>query len=326
MDKRRKISVRKVLRTFVTIVTTTCCIVAVLGASQIQETKSLEKITLHIRNSQYRFLEKETLLHELTNKARIKEGQTRLAVLNVRGVEQSALDNPWVSEAEAYIDNKREMHVFVTQRIPVARLFYDNLSSYYIDSSANLLPLSGNYTFYTPVVTNIPVLANPKEGEQLRKDIIKLVRFVEKDSFWSAQIAQISITPDLNFELVPVLGLHKITFGDLTNMEEKFQNLFAFYKKVLNRVGWDRYTLLDLRFEGQIIASPAVPWEPSIKNPISNMDWVKSIIASGPAEASPVVKAIAAAKEGTARKEKKANAKKPKPVVGSPSEEDNRNN
>ncbi|HRO43322.1 MAG TPA: hypothetical protein PL009_10855 [Flavipsychrobacter sp.] len=325
MEKKRKISVRKVLRTFVTTVTTAACVVAVLGASQIQETQSVRKVALHIRNSQYRFLDKKDLWRDLITKARIVEGQTRFSVLNVKAVEKNALNNPWVSEAEAYIDTKRDLHIYVTQRIPIARIFYDNSLSCYIDSSGNLLPLSENYTFYTPVVTNVPMLADDSVNSELKKQIVALVKFVERDTFWSAQIAQISVTPDLKFELIPVLGTHKILFGDTAGMKGKFDNLFAFYKNVLNRIGWDRYELVDLRFKDQIVASPAVPWEPSIKNPISNMDWVKSIIATAPTSLDPKPKKVTASVEKNTTQPESKPKKKAAQTSQYSSEEDLRN-
>jgi cell division protein FtsQ len=162
----------------------------------------------------------------------------------------------------------------------------------------------------------------------LRAQIVKLVKFVEQDTFWSSQVAQISVTPDLQFELTPVLGTQKIVFGDTTNMKEKFTNLFAFYKKVLNRVGWNRYDVIDLRFKNQIVASPSIPWKPPTKNAISNMDWLKSIMDEAPKEdkitaqvitvapvekPAEIAKPVETAKPVEKKPEPKAIVKKPEP-------------
>lgn len=284
MEKKRKISVRKVMRTLVTFICTIACIILVLGSSQIQEKKAVRDVKLHIRNSQHRVVDSNELWRELIVKANVVEGQTPLSMLNVRAVEQNAFGHPWIADAEAYVDNSCDLHVFVTQRLPVARLFFENGTSYYVDTSGRLLPLSDHYSFYTPVVTNVPIWADDSVNQAIRLQVVRLVRFIEQDSFWSAQIAQVSLTPDLNFELTPVLGTHKIVFGDIHRLERKFAHLLAFYKKVMNKIGWDTYQVIDLRFDDQIVASPAVPWNPKVKNAISNMDWVKSIMASAPQE------------------------------------------
>jgi cell division protein FtsQ len=284
METKRKISITKVLRAFVTLVVTTGCLVAVLGASRMQHAKKLNKIELQIRNDQYRFLDKKALWDSIITERGIEEGKTMVTKLNVKAIEKTAYKNQWVENAQVYVDNKRNMHIFVTQRVPVARIFYDNGQSFYLDKSLKLLPLSEFFTYYTTVVTNVPVLTNDSINRSLRAQIVKLVKFVEQDTFWSSQVAQISVTPDLQFELTPVLGTQKIVFGDTTNMKEKFTNLFAFYKKVLNRVGWNRYDVIDLRFKNQIVASPSIPWKPPTKNAISNMDWLKSIMDEAPKE------------------------------------------
>lgn len=278
MGKKRKISIRKVLRAFVTFVAATGSVLAVLSASKIQQTKTLRNITLHVRNDSYKFLDRQALWDKVVIQQELKKGKTKLSGLDIRKVERAALSNQWVAEAQAYVDNNRDMHIYVTQRVPVARIFFDNGQSFYLDASLRLLPLSDLFTYYTTIVTNVPVLSNDSLNKNLRSQIIRLVKFVERDSFWSAQIAQIDVTHDLKFELTPVLGTHKIVFGDTSDMQEKFNNLFAFYKKVLNRIGWDRYEILDVRYSGQVVASPTIPWKPPTRNAISNMDWVKNIM------------------------------------------------
>ncbi len=283
MTKKRKISVRKVMQALVTLVVTVGCIVAVLGASEKQQTKTLRKVNLSIRNEhKYPFLDKQALWNDLVIQKGIEEGVSPISSLDVKSVEQQAYKNPWVASAQVYVDNSREINIYITQRVPVARIFYESGQSFYIDQSLNLLPLSDQFTYYTTIVTNVPVLKNDSLNRDMKAQIVKMVKFVERDTFWSSQIAQISITPDRKFELTPVLGTQRILFGDTTRMEEKFGNLFAFYKNVLNRIGWDKYETLDLRYRDQVIATPSLPMKLPTKNALSNMDWVKSIMAASP--------------------------------------------
>ena len=282
MNKKRKISWRKILQAFVTLVVTSGCIAAILSASYKQDTKNLNNISLYVKNeSKYQLLDKDALWNDVVEKKGIKEHRSKIARIDIHSMETAALKNPWVSDAQVYVDNNRDLHINVTQRIPVARVFFENGESSYLDASLNLLPLSEQFTYYTTIVMNVPS-GNDSIDRKLYAQIVKLVRFIERDSFYSAQIAQVIVTDDKKFELVPVLGTQRIFFGDTTLMKEKFRNLFAFYKNVLNRIGWDKYEVLDLSFNGQIVASPALPWKPPSKNAISNMDWLKSIMDETP--------------------------------------------
>ena len=82
------------------------------------------------------------------------------------------------------------------------------------------------------------------------------------------------------FELVPVLGNQKIVFGDTSDMKNKLDNLFAFYKNVLNRIGWDKYEVLDLRYKNQVIATPSLPYKGPIDKSVAGMNWINSIVAT----------------------------------------------
>lgn len=271
------------LRAFVTLIVTGGCIVAVLGASQMQQQHTLKNIYLHVRNEeQYQFLDKKAFMDDVIRKRDIAEHTTKIKELDIQGIEQSAYKNPWVANTEVYVDNRNDMHIYVTQRVPVARVFFENGQSCYLDTSLHMLPLSDLFSYYTTVVTNVPWYNNDSLNQVLRGQIVSLVRYVDRHPFWRAQIEQIAVTPDRKFELYPLLGTHKIIFGDTTNMNSKFDNLLAFYKSILNRIGWDKYQIVDLRFKHQVVASPSLPWKMPPKNAMSNMDWLKSIMDTEP--------------------------------------------
>lgn len=279
MARKHKISVRKVLQALITLVVAVACIAGVSDASRKQQTQTLAAISLYITNEQqYQFLDKQVLSEEIITQHALVTGRTPLGRLYLDEIETLILENPWVAGAEVYIDNRRELHLNVTQRVPVARVFFENGESFYLDTALNLLPLSDKFSYYTTVVTNVPWFNHDSLNHVLRTQIVHLVQFVDNDTFWRAQLAQISVTPDATFELYPVLGTHKILFGDTTRMLQKFETLFGFYKQVLNDIGWNRYHTLDLRYRGQLVALPALPRTRLPKNGVSNMNWLNSIM------------------------------------------------
>jgi len=283
MNTKRKISIRKVLQAVFTLVLTIGCIAAILSASKMQQEERVKNISLHVKNEmQYQFLDKQLLLSSIKNDNHLIANKTRLAAINLKKIEQDVYKNPWVAEAQVYIDNQRNMHIYATQHTPVARIFFENGQSYYLNDSLKLLPVSDKFTYYTTTVTNVPWFNNDSMNKVARAQIVSLIRTVANDSFWNAQIEQISMTPDMEFEIYPVLGTHKILFGDTIMAKRKFENVFAFYKNILNKIGWDKYQILDARYKDQVIASPALAWKMPPKGFISNMDWVKTIMGDEP--------------------------------------------
>ena len=282
MSFKRKISVRKVLQLSLTVVTGTACVIAILSASSMMTNKKLSGIDIRIRNDQYHFIDKGQVMDILFRDRNIDPANMNMKKLDANQMERILDSNPWVADAQVYVDNKQQLHISLTQRVPVARLFEQNGNSYYLDHTLKQMPLSDKYIHYTTVVTNVPLLKDDSASSAMKGEIVALVSHIDRDTFWSAQVSQVIVTDDRKFELVPVLGNHRILFGDTTSMNDKFNNLFAFYKKILNKIGWDKYEVLDIRFASQVVASPALPWKKPPENAMANMNWVKSIIGNDP--------------------------------------------
>ncbi len=280
MSEKRKISIRKIMQTLVTVLVTGACIAAMTSAARKQDAKRIKDFSINIKNEQFGFVDKADVKIKLLNDKDIDVKKISLGRLDIGKMEKIVATNPWVADAQVYVDNDKVVHVNLTQRVPVARIFDQAGNSYYLDNADKAMPLSERYIHYTTVVTNVPVLKDDSLGNSLKAQIVKVVKQVERDSFWNAQVSQIILNDDKAFELVPVLGNHKILIGDTSNLEEKFENLYAFYKKVMTRIGWDKYEVLDARYKGQVVASPALPWKAPIDKALSNMNWVKSIIGS----------------------------------------------
>jgi len=88
----------------------------------------------------------------------------------------------------------------------------------------------------------------------LLNDVKTVAQFISKDSFWTSQASQIDITPERNFEMIPVIGNHLVKIGDAENLDQKFHRLFLFYNNVLSKTGFDKYRIIDAQYEGQIVA------------------------------------------------------------------------
>lgn len=279
MEVKRKISIRKILQVLLTITVAAGCIVAMVSASTIEGERPLKSLpVIHISNDRkYHFIEQKEIMNLAIYNRNIDILHTPVSRLDAHGIEQAIMKEPWVADAQVFIDIDRMMHIYVTQRVPVARIFRKDGTSYYMDSTLHTMPLSDNYTYYTMVVTNAPEMNDDSSGIGLRKQIASLVKTINVDSFWSAQVSQVVIDSAGMFELIPVLGNQRILFGDTSAMKDKFSNLLTFYKNVLNRIGWDKYETLDLRFRNQVVAAPSLPYKGPVDKAIAKMNWITSI-------------------------------------------------
>lgn len=180
----------------------------------------------------------------------------RIQYLNTARIEDSLEKNPYIRQAEAYIDASGELHLRIDQKQPLARVINKYGVNYYVDDVADKIPLSSKFTCRVPVITgNIEETYHNAQKIQspVLENALGLVRYIHANTFWDAQIEQIAVTDDGEFELVPKVGDQVIQFGTADNMQEKFDKLGIFYKEGLRYVGWDKYKNIDLRFDRQVV-------------------------------------------------------------------------
>lgn len=238
-------------------------IIALLVAANIyQRNAPLTGLQVQLNDEEvFSFLQKEDIEQLLLNK-NIEVQNFSINTIDLEALEAVVMTNPWVAQAKLYIDKSRILHVEVLQRIPVARIFDKNGSSYYIDSALHIMPVALAKSYPTVVFTNVPYFKDSTKMEQVQIEMVQVAKYIAADSFWSKQISQVNVTDKGEFECVTLLGNQLILLGNNENLETKFQNLFAFYKQVSNTIGWDKYNVLDLRFANQVVASPSLGWVP----------------------------------------------------------------
>jgi cell division protein FtsQ len=177
-----------------------------------------------------------------------------IAEVNLAMLEQMLEGQTWIRDAELYFDSRDVLHVLIAERDPIARVFNTAGNSFYIDSAAQRMPLLDKVSARLPVVTNFTAAKKlNKKDSVLLRSVTNLAQYIITDKFWNAQIAQIDITPAGTFELVPVIGNHIIRIGTGDEIEEKLDRLFIFYKQVMSKAGFDKYTIVDVQFKDQVL-------------------------------------------------------------------------
>jgi len=203
------------------------------------------------------FIDKKQILELLAGTGVGKIQNTPIAHFDLRRMEAVLEKNVWIKDAELFFDNNEILRVNVTEREPIARVFTRDGNSFYMDSSGVQLPLSAKLTAKLPVFTGYPEEKIKARGRDslLVVQMRQLSTFLRSDSFWMAQIAQLDVTSDRRFELVPTVGNHVIGFGDGSDYQAKFHRLFVFYKEVLSKTGFDKYSRIDVAYAGQVIGT-----------------------------------------------------------------------
>ncbi len=231
-------------------------VVLLVAAIEKRNNEKCLRIEIEITGVQNNFfIDKKDVMAilEKTNKGHLENKP--LHGIDMALMETQLQKSHWIKRAELFFDNNNMLVVKITEREPIARIFTTSGLSFYLDSSLSRLPLSDKFSARLPVFTNFPtdVIVLTKPDSVLLKNIRTLGQYIGSNPFWMAQIDQVDISPEREFDLIPKLGNQVIHFGDAENYNDKFNKLLCFYRQVLSKIGWSRYSSIDVQFKGQVV-------------------------------------------------------------------------
>lgn len=180
-----------------------------------------------------------------------------VAGFNVGQLEGLLEVNPFVQSAEVFIDIEGNLRVDVVQRRPIIRVMKREGGGYYIDEYGIKMPLSDSFTAHVPIATgNIYEKLEKSRDTVFSKagrDVYQLGLYIDKNPFWKAMIEQVEVNAKGELVFIPKIADHKVILGDAERLNEKLTHLKIFYKKGLNKLGWDKYKVINLKYTGQIV-------------------------------------------------------------------------
>jgi len=191
----------------------------------------------------------------------------RFTKINLDKIERIVKSNQIIHECNAFTGINGTLYIEVTQREPMVRVIDNRRQGYYIDKEGHVINLSQSFAPHVLVVNgyirspfkigkpvNINML-NDSIASNKFKDICKLASYINDENFWKAQIVQIYVNSDNEFELIPRIGPHIILFGGIDDYRGKFRKLEIFYKEGLNNVGWNQYLTINLKYKDQVVCT-----------------------------------------------------------------------
>ncbi|MFT6716651.1 MAG: cell division protein FtsQ [Saprospiraceae bacterium] len=167
-----------------------------------------------------------------------------------------------VKNAEVYLEVNGNLKVEVSLKTVIVRVKPNGKKGYYIDKQGDKMSWVSSFT---PRVLTVSgwlnrylVNAETDASVALREKLFfshlyDFSSLVYEDEFWSKQIVQVYINDNGDAELVCLVGNQKIVFGALSNSKVKLEKLKMYYEQVVNRVGWNKYKEINLKFENQIV-------------------------------------------------------------------------
>lgn len=193
------------------------------------------------------FVTEEDVVYQL-RKAGLNPIDRPMNDVNTDRIESELLKNEMIAGVEAYKTPSGIIKLEVYQKMPILRVICLG-GNYYVDNEGSTMPISRRY------VAEVPVASGSVEKELAVTDLYKFALFLQKNEFWNNQIEQIYVHSDNEIELIPRVGKLRIVLGTFQNFEEKLNNLQLFYEQAVPKVGWEKYSIINLKYKNQIVCT-----------------------------------------------------------------------
>lgn len=168
--------------------------------------------------------------------------------INIYLLEEFVNEHPNIKKAELYLTLDGTLSVDVKQREPLVRVFEVN-ESYYLDEEMHQFALSDQYSARVLQVYWEEITVS-------RVEILEsLIELIDSDTFLKAQITAIAFDENNELVVYPRVGGHKIILGAAEDFRNKFENLKIFYRHGLEKVGWNRYSMINLKYHNQVVCT-----------------------------------------------------------------------
>lgn len=235
------------------------CLTGVVGVTIFfaytqQSAVRCKSIVVYISPNSPRFMD-ETQIADMVEKSGEPIIGHRLSDINIDKIETKLGTFSTLNNVEIYrkIDARGasfsgKLIVNVDERSPVLRI-KNAYEDYYLDRDGVKIPVSSKY------VERILIASGSFPDDLERNKILKMTNFVNNDEFWRAQIEQVLIKPDGALWLIPQVGDYLIEFGKADDYELKFRNLKAVYQQGFKNIGWNKYRILSVKYQNQVVCT-----------------------------------------------------------------------
>lgn len=163
----------------------------------------------------------------------------------------------FVKKAQVSHDLAGNLKVRVTLVKPVARILSGGSAlDHYIGEDGEVLPTSEKYASKVITLDGPGSRKMAYQGfinDSTCAHILDVIRFINRDPFWKAQITHIHVDEWMELHLMPQVGDQEIEFGPPDDIGRKFTKIDAFYKKIIPARGWSAYRRVSVKYKNQIV-------------------------------------------------------------------------
>lgn len=235
---------------------------AIGASSSMQENRLCSGVEVMIDNEAgNHFVNKEDVERLMARQLPNDNFDLPIKFIPLQELEDTLESNPYIENAELYIDINGKLWAEIRQKYPLIRVINSDNQAYYISREGEKMPISLDFTARVPVASGSIYDNGSMKGSiyaPVSRSLYLLAEYIDSNPFWKSQVEQIYVEKNGDISIIPKIGEHEIVFGKLETMQDiknKFELLMSFYKNGLSSVGWSVYKEISLKYKNQIVCT-----------------------------------------------------------------------
>lgn len=225
-------------------------VVAVWKFASQAEDRICEGVNVEILDSIADGFITESYIRSLLTRNNISPEGMKMSEINLEQIEELMLGESHIESANCFYNAAGALCIKVVPQRPVLHVISQNGDDYYLSSTGLTMPTAS-------FNVNLCVATGRISKQFASERLLEMALFIHDNLFWREQIEQIHVLSPERIVLYPRVGQHVIELGSIDGFQEKLDRLRIFYRKGLERVGWNKYSTISLAYDGQIVCTKA---------------------------------------------------------------------
>lgn len=209
----------------------------------------LAGIAIEVEDStQCNFVTSESILQELGDIPGLVNKQA-ISSINTDSLERLLNLLPTLEESNVVRRPDGLLYIKVVPMRPVARVFANDGTSYYVNRQGKRMPAQLRYRI------DVPIIVDEGSDNFDPMYVLPVVDYIENDSALKTTITAINVARNGDILVVPSITGLIVNLGDTSIIANKFDRFNTLCRKVLPYKGWDTYDTITVKWRGQLVAS-----------------------------------------------------------------------
>lgn len=205
-------------------------------------------VVVELENGDTDILVTEADVIALLAQNHIKPEGKKFSDLNLEDINRVLDQSPLLDTAYCYRNSSSRLIICAQAPIPVMHVLPDEGKEYYLSMNGKPIPL-------TPQGKNLVVASGNITPQWAKENLLELAKEIKQSPYWRLQAQQVYVDQNHKIWLTTRMADHKIKLGDGTMAANKLERIRLFYEKGLPQAGWNRYSIIDASYRGQLVCT-----------------------------------------------------------------------